>query len=92
MPIKYELINKTTAEVYPVTGLSFGDGEVTAAAEGIENVVFSNINKDGNLENDVYSIRQIGTHLSPNNDGVVTDAGLEVPVTPEQASEISSQA
>lgn len=92
MPIKYELINKTTAEVYPVTGLSFGEAEVIATAEGIENVVFSNIGQQGNLENDVYAIRQVGTHLTPNDDGVVSDAGIETPVTPAEASEIASQA
>lgn len=88
--IKYEIIKKSDPNfIIPVDSMSFGDGIVTATTS-IGDVVFANPLKDGNLENSEWVIRQIGTQLTPNDDGVVSDLGVEVPISPTVASEISA--
>lgn len=84
--IAYELVNKATGEVVPVTDLIFGDGESTdcvIAETALGAVRFENAAKEGNLvdtdnSNPDYAIRQVGTHLTPNEDGVVTNDGVEL--------------
>lgn len=79
---EYELVNKETGEVVPTTGTTFGEGYVEFATEKGA-VRFDNANKDGNLvdsdlSNPEYAVRQVGTHLTPNNDGVVNNDGVEL--------------
>lgn len=89
----YELINKNTSEVVEVTGMEFADGFVNATtAEGV--VRFENPNKDGNLENEMYAIREVGTNSQPDGTGTVTDEGVDVDEdgAPESAGEAETVA
>lgn len=62
--IKYEIVDKTTHNAYPVTAVTFGVDEVkTESAFGT--VTFSNVGQKGNLENAVFIMREVGTHMSP---------------------------
>lgn len=82
----YELVNKATGEVLPVLKLTFGDNESTdcVIADTTNGPVrFENAAKEGNLvdtdnSNPDYAIRQVGTHLTPNNDGVINNQGVEL--------------
>lgn len=96
----YELINKQTGATYPVEALSIGDTVTcTVVIEGTRQTLgFRNTLRDGNLaeddgtlnlEDDLWTIRQVGTQLTPNNDGIVSDEGKEYPIAPETASDIS---
>lgn len=83
---EYEIVNKATGEVVPVTGMTFGDGTSTdcvIADTANGPVRFENAAKEGNLvdtdnSNPDYAIRQVGTHLTPNNDGVINNQGAEL--------------
>ena len=95
--VQYEVINKLTGEISPVSDMIFGEGYVDVTigtVSGVVGVRFQNPNKDGNLvhENDQWAIRQVGTDLTPNDDGVVSDGGVETPISPEQASQIMNDA
>lgn len=72
---KYEIINKETQEVYPVTQVTIGNEVVSVNFEHGE-VVFSNIGKVGDLQNDTYAIREVGTHSHPDGTGKVNDLGV----------------
>lgn len=79
---EYELVNVATGEVVPTKGITFGEGFVEFATD-LGPVRFDNANKDGNLvdsdlSNPEYAARQVGTHLTPNLDGVVTNEGVEL--------------
>ena len=70
MVTQYEIINKETHIAYPVTALEFGNEEVTVTTEaGL--VVFANPGRTGQLANDDYLIREIGTHMEPDGEGTV---------------------
>lgn len=94
--IQYEVINLETGVVSPVTEMVIGNTEdqytdVTFFENGEDKVVrFTNTGNEGNLLNDKYAIRQVGTQLTPNVDGVVTDEGVEVPVSQETRAEIQA--
>ena len=94
--IQYEVINLETQEVSQVTDTLIGNTDeqftdVTFFENGEDKVViFSNIGNEGNLLNDKYTIRQVGTQLTPNSDGVVTDEGVEVAVSQETRAEIQA--
>lgn len=81
-PTQYEIVNKETGATHAVNGMTFGEGYVEVETE-VGVVRFDNANKDGNLvdtdaSNPEFAIRQVGTHLTPNNDGVVNDQGVEL--------------
>lgn len=84
METKYEVINLETKVISPVIEMFFGNTEeqytdVTFIEDGLDKKIrFSNINNQGNLLNDQYAIRQVDGD-TPNEDGTVTDEGVEVP-------------
>jgi len=84
METKYEVINLETKVISPVTGMTFGNLEdqytdVTFTEQGEEKTIrFSNIGNQGNLLNEFYAIRQEDGD-TPNEDGIVTDEGVEIP-------------
>ena len=84
METKYEVINLETKVISPVTGMTFGNTEdqytdVTFTEQGEEKTIrFSNIGNQGNLLNEFYAIRQEDGD-TPNEDGIVTDEGVEIP-------------
>ena len=78
MPTQYELVNKETGEIVPTTALEIGTGYVSFTLENGEVVRFENPLNDGNFENDTFAARQVDTHQTPNNDGIVTDEGVEI--------------
>lgn len=78
MPTQYELINIETKEIVPTTAIEIGTGYVSFTLESGEVVRFENPLNDGNLENDTYVARQVETQQTPNNDGIVTDEGVEI--------------
>tara|TARA_R110000868_G_scaffold114344_2_gene306423 strand:+ start:7023 stop:7253 length:231 start_codon:yes stop_codon:yes gene_type:complete len=67
---KYEVINKETGLIYPVTVLSFGNEEVTVTTE-VGDIVFANPDAQGQLTNEEYLIRQVGTHLEADGEGTI---------------------
>ncbi len=71
--MQYEIMNKVTGEVTPVVGMIFGQEEVTANTDTLGNVVFSNIGNVGDLQNEEYAIREVGTHIEADGEGVVED-------------------
>lgn len=73
MQTQYEIINKVTGECTPVVGMVFGEAEVTVSTESTADVVFSNVGQVGDLQNDEYAIREVGTHLEADGTGVVED-------------------
>lgn len=84
METKYEVINLKTKVISPVTSMIFGNTEeqytdVTFTEQGEEKTIrFSNIGNQGNLLNEFYAIRQEDGD-TPNEDGTVTDEGVEIP-------------
>ena len=71
----YEIINKVTGEIFPVTGLGSGDvnGDgtqdfITHKEDG-EEVVFTN----PGYQNETYVVRQVETHMSPDDKVLVED-------------------
>jgi hypothetical protein len=72
---QYELINKEDGSIVPVTGIEFGEQTVTAITE-TETVVFSNENNLGQLFNEKFSIREVGTNTQPDGTGTVSDLGI----------------
>lgn len=92
--IFYEVINLETGAVSPVIDMLIGNTEdqwtdVTFIEGGLDlKVRFSNEGNQGNLLNEKYAIRQVGTQLTPNSDGVVTDEGTEVAISQETRADI----
>lgn len=89
---QYEVINKVTEEVLPVTRGEAGNETVTWHLEDGTPIVFSNIGNVGDLQNDTYTIREVGTHSKPDGTGTVevTEAGIvdsEAVVTEEVVAE-----
>lgn len=84
MDTKYQIINLDTKTISSVTSMTFGNMEdqytdVTFNELGEEKTVrFSNVGNAGNLLNESYAIRQEDGD-TPNEDGTVTDEGVEVP-------------
>ena len=68
--VSYEVVSKETGVAYPVSQMAFGDEEVTTES-AFGTIVFSNKDKSGNLENALYTIREVGTHMSPDGTHVV---------------------
>lgn len=68
--VHYEIVSKETGVTYPVTQMAFGEEEVTTESQ-FGTVTFSNINKSGDLQNPLYSIREVGTNMSPDGTHVV---------------------
>ena len=93
---QYEVVNKDTGEVSPVYDMVMGDGYVEVKVQqegGAIGLRFDNIMKDGNLvdnddSNDHFVIRQVGTQLTPNNDGVITDKGDEISISQNTRKDI----
>lgn len=94
MPVEYEVINKVTKEISPVSNFVMGQDfvEVTknAGTEGEEVLHFSNEGQKGNLLHEEYVIRQVGSQLSPNGEAVVSDEGEIKPITQETRAEIDN--
>ena len=99
--MQYEVINLETKEVFSATISNNVDEQytdVTFFENGEDKVVrlvwevkpVTNLGNEGNLLNDKYAIRQVDTQLTPNVDGVVTDEGVEVPVSQETRAEIQA--
>lgn len=78
MPTQYELVNKETGEIVPTSAIEIGVGYVAFTLETGDVVRFENPLNDGNLENDTFAARQVETKQTPNNDGIVTDEGVEI--------------
>ena len=78
MQTQYEIINIDTKEIIEATNMTIGDGFVTFGTVNGE-VRFENPLNDGNYSNDTYVARQVETKETPNQDGTVTDEGVEVP-------------
>lgn len=86
MPTQYEVINKVTEEVTPVTNYEAGNETVTVHLPDGTPVVFSNTGNVGDLQNDTYAIREVGTHSQPDGTGTVevTESGIENVDTPAE--------
>lgn len=82
MPTEYEVINKTTGEITPVTNWVMGENyvEVEKNNETGEVIRFSNEGQKGNLLNDTYFIRQIVSKQNPSGTAIVNDDGTESPI------------
>lgn len=84
METKYEVINLETKTLSKVSSMFIGNTEdqftdVTFNELGEEKTVrFTNEGNQGNLLNESYAIRQEDGD-TPNEDGTVTDEGVEVP-------------
>jgi len=78
MPTQYELVNKETGEIVPTSAIEIGVGYVAFTLETGDVVRFENPLNDGNFENDTFTARQVETKQTPNNDGIVTDEGVEI--------------
>lgn len=81
----YEIINKNTGEVIPVREYEAGNNGVnntltvhTEAGEAVVFVADYGDNNEVNHTNDMYDIREVGTHSEPDGTGTV-----EVETTPE---------
>lgn len=85
--IQYEVISNSIPETpFLVKEMILGLKHTTAVT-AIGNIEFET-DGNGNYKNEHYTIRQVGTQLTPNDDGVVTDMGTEVPVTHDVAVDI----
>lgn len=62
--VHYEVVEKVSGAAFAVTSIAFGD-EVVEITSTIGNMEFTNKGKKGQLENEHYLIREVGTHLSP---------------------------
>lgn len=86
--IQYEVISTSTPETpFLVTEMQFGNDKVTAVT-AVGNIEFVHDGAGNFTNNEHYVIRRVGTQLTPNDDGVVTDMGTEVPVSHETAVDI----
>ena len=75
-----QLINKDTKETFSVVEEIYGGDTFTARIEvnGESTLVeFTNTGLEGNLENELWAIRQ-EDGSTVNNDGTVTNEGVEV--------------
>jgi hypothetical protein len=70
--VEYEIMDKQTGICYPVKDVDFDSTSVLVKTE-IGDVMFDNKNKDGNLINERYFIREIGTRKHPNGVDTVED-------------------
>jgi len=85
--IQYEVISKSIPETpFLVTEMRLGLKKTTAVT-AIGHIEFDT-DSEGNYTNEHYTIRQVGTQLTPNDDAVVTDEAVEVPVSHEVAVDI----
>lgn len=73
---QYEVINKETGEILPVFKYEAGDQTFVVHLADETPIVFLNSNNAGQLENEVFSIREIGTHSQPDGTGTVEDSGI----------------
>jgi len=84
MQTNYEVINLDTKVISKVTGMTIGNTEDQytdvnfTENEEAKTIRFFNIGNQGNLLNEEYAIRQEDGD-TPNEDGTVTDEGVEVP-------------
>lgn len=93
---QYEVINKVTEEVTPVTGYEAGNETMTVHLPDGTPIVFSNTGNVGDLQNDTYTIREVGTHSKPDGTGTVevTEEGIvdsEAVVTEEVVAETATE-
>ena len=72
---KYEVIAKNTGETYEVTEIIFGDEKVIFKTS-LGYIHFQNKGKMGDLKNELFSVREIGTHSQPDGTGTVSDMGI----------------
>ncbi len=72
---KYEVIEDSTGLIYPVFNYEAGQEIITVHLEDGTPIVFTNIDNVGDLKNDRYVIREIGTHSQPDGTGTVNDLG-----------------
>lgn len=70
----YEIIEKSTGNIYEVTGMSFGE-EIVTATTMLGDIVFTNKDKIGDLQNELYAIREVGTNLQPDGIGTINNLG-----------------
>lgn len=73
---KYEVIELSTGIISPVFNYEAGREEVVVHLEDGTPIVFTNIANAGQLENEAYSIRIIGTHGQPDGSGTVSGEGV----------------
>jgi len=73
---KYELVSKVDGSVVEVTGMSFGE-EIVTASTGNGDIIFTNKDKAGDLQNDEYAIREVGTYAQADGTGTVNDLGID---------------
>jgi len=73
---KYEILNKNTGATYEVEGMSFGH-EIVTVSTSIGYVVFTNKHAQGDLQNEEYAIREIGTNIQADGIGTINDIGVE---------------
>ncbi len=73
---KYEIINKETGAITPVFNYEAGAEIITVHLEDGTPIVFSNIANEGDLQNETYSIREVGTNAQPDGTGTVNDEGV----------------
>lgn len=85
--IRYEIISKSDTMTPFLVNEMIIEHNRTVAVTAIGNIDFTN-DGAGNYFNENYVIRQVGTQLTPNDDGVVTDAGVEVAVPHDVAVDI----
>ena len=69
--MQYEIMDKVTGVCTPVTGMTFGEDYVEANTEELGVINFSNIGQVGDLQNEVYAIREVGTHTEADGTGAV---------------------
>ena len=71
----YEIVNKVTKEIFPVTKLETGDvdddqdNDFIVHKEDGEEVIFTN----PNYENEFFVVREVGSNLSPDGVTVVLE-------------------
>ena len=72
----YEVINKETGVISSVSNYEAGQGTVVVHLADGTPIIFNNQHDDGNLLNETYTIREVGTHSQPDGTGTVNDAGV----------------
>lgn len=96
MPTQYELIDKVTGDRTPVVLKESNTTDptnctVTVAREDGTEVVFQNPNASGDLFNEQYAIREVGTDAQADGTGFVNDAGEQVETTEEAHAEVVAE-
>ena len=82
----YEVVNKVTGEISPVTQGEAGNETVTWHLADGTPIVFSNVGGVGDLQNDNYAIREVESHTQADGTGTV-----EVETTPEGTVEVVTE-